>query len=293
MKKSHDITAVIPAAGLGTRLLPATKAISKELLPIIDTPAIQLIVEEIVGSGIDHVVFVTARGKSSIIDYFDSAPQLERTLAARGEDDFLEKITRPVMMANYASVRQGRPLGLGHAILMAREIVGENDLAVLLPDDLIDSDVPCLKQMISAREETGADLVMALMEVPAEEVDKYGVVAGNLISDRHFEITSMVEKPSVDQAPSHYAIIGRYLFSSELFTFLRDTQKGKGGEIQLTDAMAAMLRSGKRAVGYLFDGKRFDTGNVLGYVEANLHYGLKRPELKEPLKQLLKELLDR
>ncbi len=293
MENTHHVTAVIPAAGLGTRLLPATKAIPKELLPIVDTPAIQLIVEEIVASGIRDVVFVTARGKESIIDYFDAYPQLESTLSERDQDSFLAKITEPVEMARYIAVRQGRPLGLGHAIYMSREVVGDNDLAVLLPDDLIDAQVPCLAQMMEARRATGADLVVALMEVAPEEVSKYGIVAGTLTSERTFSIESMVEKPSADRAPSRYAIIGRYLFSSDLFKYLAQTQKGAGGEIQLTDAMDAMLRDGRRAVGYLFEGTRFDTGNVFGYLEANLHYALKREELKDPLRTMLGEFLAR
>ncbi|MBU1534981.1 UTP--glucose-1-phosphate uridylyltransferase, partial [Myxococcota bacterium] len=167
------------------------------------------------------------------------------------------------------------------------------DLAVLLPDDLIDAKVPCLAQMMEAQKRTGADMVVALMEVLPEEVCKYGIVDGTLIDERTFSITRMVEKPPLESAPSHFAIIGRYLFSSELFRYLAMTQKGLGGEIQLTDAMDAMLSDGKKAIGYLFDGKRFDTGNVFGYIEANLHYALKRDELKLPLKAMLKEILDR
>jgi UTP--glucose-1-phosphate uridylyltransferase len=292
MNEISKYTAIIPAAGLGTRLLPATKAIPKELLPIVDTPAIQLIVEEIVSSGIDDIVFITARGKESIIDYFDSAPQLEATLKSRGQDKFLAKITKPANMANYVSVRQNRPLGLGHAILMAEPVARGDNVAVLLPDDLIDSQVPCLKQMISVRESQEAAVVVALMEVESKDVSRYGIVSGELTSERVYSISGMVEKPTLENAPSSYAVIGRYLFSSDLFEYIKNTKKGKGGEIQLTDAISAMIKDGKKVIGYLFEGKRFDTGNVVGYLEANISHALKDPELAGELKQKLKLLLD-
>lgn len=285
-------TAVIPAAGIGSRLLPATKAIPKELLPIVDTPAIQYLVDEIVASGISRIVFITAKGKEAIIDHFDSAPDLEALLAGRNKLDLLEKVTAPTHMAEYVAVRQERPLGLGHAVLMAKKVVGDTPFAVLLPDDLIDAKRPALRQLMDVYEARHPHGVLALMEVPDEDVSKYGIVAGHMLDDRVMEITGIVEKPSIENAPSHFAVIGRYVLHPDTFLHLERIPRGAGGEIQLTDALAELVRTGKTLLGCLFEGRRHDTGDVFGYLEANIHYAMKHPDLARKLRASLPEWLE-
>lgn len=293
MSDFSSFTAVIPAAGIGSRLLPATKAIPKELLPIVDTPAIQYLVEEIVSSGITRIVFITAKGKEAIIDHFDAAPELEALLADRRKLDLLERVTAPTGMAQYMAVRQNRPLGLGHAVLMARRVVGENPFAVLLPDDLIDARRPALRQLLDVYETHAPHGAVALMPVSDADVSKYGIVAGEQRPDGTFRITGIVEKPPLEKAPSRLAVIGRYVLHPETFDMLESIPRGAGGEIQLTDALAALLREGRTLLGCLFEGRRHDTGDVLGYLEANIHYALKRPDLAQRLRESLPEWISR
>jgi len=287
MSDATSFTAVIPAAGIGSRLLPATKAIPKELLPIVDTPAIQYLVEEIVASGIRRIVFITAKGKEAIIDHFDSAPDLEALLSGRGKLDLLEKVTAPTSMAEYVAVRQERPLGLGHAVLMARKVVGDSPFAVLLPDDLIDARRPALRQLLDVYEARRPHGVLALMEVPEADVSKYGIVSGRMLDDRVMEITGIVEKPRAEAAPSRFAVIGRYVLHPDTFWHLERIPRGAGGEIQLTDALAELIRNGQTLLGCLFEGRRHDTGDVFGYLQANLHYAMKHPELAARLRAAL------
>lgn len=288
-----SFTAVIPAAGIGSRLLPATKAIPKELLPIVDTPAIQYLVEEIVSSGINRIVFITAQGKEAIIDHFDSAPDLETLLTNRRKLELLERVIAPTNMAQYIAVRQNRPLGLGHAVLMARKVVGENPFAVLLPDDLIDAPRPALRQLLDVYEQYSPHGVLALMPVSDADVSKYGIVAGHSLPDGTIHIRDIVEKPPLESAPSRLAVIGRYILHPETFAMLEKIPRGSGGEVQLTDALAALVHEGRTLLGCLFHGRRHDTGDVLGYLEANIHYALKRPELAEKLRQNLPDWLSR
>ena len=279
---------VVPAAGLGTRFLPATKAMPKEMLPIVDTPTLQYIVEEAAAAGISDVILITARGKSSMVDHFDLSPELEETLAARGktkERDALRAITD---LARLTSLRQHEALGLGHAVLQAKNVVGDEPFAVILGDDLIDAEIPGIKQLVDCYERTGKGVV-ALMEVPPEETSMYGIAAGTMLDDRTMRIDRMVEKPKQDP-PSNLAVIGRYVLPGRVFELLERTPKGVGGEIQLTDALAVLAKE-EGLVGYRFEGQRFDAGDRLGYVKANVAYALKRPELREGLLAYLEELV--
>ena len=279
--------AVIPAAGLGTRMLPATKAIPKELLPLGTRPAIEHIVQEAVESGIREVVLITARGKEAILDHFDRHRDLEKALEAKGATDLLEAVMRPSEMVRVAAVRQGLPLGLGHAVLMARHLVGDRPFAVLLPDDIIDAPRPALSQIM---EKSGSKGALAVMEVRPEEVSRYGIVAGDRISDGVVRIRHMVEKPPADRAPSRLAVIGRYVLPPEIFDYLEKNPRGAGGEIQLTDAIQAMVDDGAEVHGVTFEGRRYDTGNPVGYVQASVAYMLKGPygqQVQEALRDLL------
>lgn len=269
--------AVIPAAGLGTRFLPATKAIPKEMLPIVNKPSIQLIVEEAAASGIEQVIMVTGRGKTEMVDHFDAHPQLEDQLRRKGKHALLDSITRVTDLVKVTTVRQQRPLGLGHAILCARELVGDEPFVVFLPDDLVDADPPCAKQMIDVFERTGKSVV-ALMDVPREDVSSYGIAAGPAAEDepRCIEVAEMVEKPAVDEAPSTLAVVGRYVLDPRVFEQLARTEPGRGDEIQLTDALDRMAEAG-RLLGYRFEGQRYDSGDVAGYVTANLNWARKSP----------------
>ncbi|MDA3863359.1 MAG: UTP--glucose-1-phosphate uridylyltransferase [Deltaproteobacteria bacterium] len=289
--KNSEFTAVIPAAGLGTRLLPATKAIPKELLPIVDVPAIQLIIEEIRDSGIENTVFVTASGKEAIVDHFDVNQALEAKLEERGNLEMLESVQKPVELNKFAAVRQHRPLGLGHAVLTADNLV-PGPVAVVLPDDIIDSETPVLKQLLDVYRKHDADVVLALMEVPLEDTSKYGIAGGSELENGVYAIDKMVEKPNPEAAPSRNAIIGRYLMDNSIFTYLSRTKKGKGGEVQLTDALQAMVESGKKVLGCRFEGKRFDTGNVKGYLSASINYAMKRECLRNHLHEIMKEYLE-
>ncbi len=283
--------AVIPAAGLGTRFLPATKAIPKEMIPIIDKPMIQYIVEECLMAGIKDIVLVTARGKGAILDHFDYSFEVEETLRVKGKDELLETARSVSRMANIISVRQKEPLGLGHAILCAKRAVGNEPFAVLLGDDLIDSEVPCIKQLTDVYDEHEAPVV-AVMEVPLSEVSKYGIVDAEVLDDSRpslMRAKKLVEKPAPEKTPSRWAIPGRYVLTPRIFEILEQTKPGSGGEIQLTDALALMAQE-QKFLAYRFEGQRYDTGDKLGFIEATLAFALKRPELREKTLEIIKNL---
>ncbi len=280
---------VIPAAGLGTRFLPATKAVPKELLPIVDVPTIQYIVEEAVRGGVKDVIVVNGRGKVAIEDHFDIAFELETTLQSRGRTDLTEKLRAISEMARVVSLRQKQPLGLGHAVLCAASVVGPNPFGVILGDDLIDAEVPAIQQLITAYGRYGKG-VIALMEVPPSEASRYGIAAGTPIDERTLQIDRIIEKPPAGTAPSNLAVIGRYVLPPSVFEILRNVPPGVGGEIQLTDALAVLART-EGLVGHRFEGKRYDAGDRMGYLKANLAYALKRPELRDGLLEFMRELL--
>jgi UTP--glucose-1-phosphate uridylyltransferase len=276
---------VIPVAGLGTRFLPATKSIPKEMIPIVDTPMIQYIIEEAVRAGIEDVILVTARHKEAIENHFDINAELDHFLEERGKTELLEISRRVGRLCNVIAIRQKEPLGLGHAILAAAPAVGDEPFAVLLGDDLIDSEIPCIQQLIDVYEKHKQSVV-GVMRVPKSEVSKYGIVAGKLIEEKLLEVSHLVEKPSADEAPSTYAIPGRYVLSSKVFDYIRETAPGKGGEIQLTDALH-LLAQNEGLLAFEFNGTRYDTGDKLGYLDATLNFALRRPELKEGVEKLL------
>jgi UTP--glucose-1-phosphate uridylyltransferase len=281
--------AVIPVAGLGTRFLPATKAIPKEMIPIIDRPMIQYIVEECVQAGIEDIIFITARGKEALENHFDYSFEIEQNLKEKNKLDLLELSTSVAKLANIISVRQKNPLGLGHAVLCAKHVVGNEPFAVLLGDDLIDSKVPCIKQLIDVFYEKQKS-VIAIMEVPKSETNKYGIVGGKKINERLIEVHTMVEKPKPSEAPSCFACPGRYVLTPKVFDYLETAQAGALGEIQLTDALAKLAsNSNEGLLAYLFEGTRFDTGDKLGYIEATIAFALKRPEFSEHVKKLLEK----
>jgi UTP--glucose-1-phosphate uridylyltransferase len=280
--------AVIPAAGLGTRFLPATKAVPKELLPIVDTPTIQYIVAEAVAAGVEEVILVSARGKESIVDHFDVAGELEAHLESHGKHELREQMRQIARMANVVAVRQQEPLGLGHAVLCAKGIVGNEPFIVLLGDDIIDAKVPGAKQLTDCYEKHGLATI-ALMEVPRDETPMYGVAAGATIAPRTVKIDRIVEKPKKDP-PSNLAVIGRYVLPGRIFEVLEKVKPGVGGEIQLTDGLAVLARE-EGLLGYQFEGERHDAGDRFGYLKANIAYALKRPELREPLLAYMKEVV--
>ena len=281
--------AVIPAAGLGTRFLPATKAMPKEMLPVVDKPAIQFVVEEAVAAGLEDVLFITSRGKRALEDHFDRNTELEVALAEKNDTDRLALTQESSDLAQIHYVRQGRALGLGHAVLMAENHVGDQPFAVLLGDDLIDERDPILPRMIEVRERFGGS-VICLMRVPREEISLYGCVAVQSTDDDDvFDVTDLVEKPPVDEAPSDYAIIGRYVLDPAVFAVLHETKPGRGGEIQLTDALVQLANmpasEGGGVRGVVFDGRRYDTGDKLSYLKAVIQLATERddigPELRE------------
>ena len=282
-------TAVFPVAGRGTRFLPATKASPKEMLPIVDKPLIQYAVEEALAAGATQLVFITGSAKRAIEDHFDSAPELEAAL--QGKEELLDTLRSIVpAKATCIYIRQPAPLGLGHAVLCARPVVGDSPFFVHLADDLIDAQVPCLKQMAEIYAEYGGS-VLGVQTIERKDTDKYGIVAADPISARLSRITAMVEKPKPEQAPSTLAVVGRYLLSPRVFDKLASIGRGAGGEIQLTDGIAALLLE-EPVYAYAFEGKRYDCGSKLGYLEATVEYALKHPTLGEPFASLLAKLLE-
>jgi UTP--glucose-1-phosphate uridylyltransferase len=284
--------AVFPAAGLGTRFLPATKAQPKEMLPLVDTPIIQYGVEEALGAGCDQIIIITGRGKQAIEDHFDVSYELEKMLEERGKTDLLNIVRSISDMIHVAYVRQKEALGLGHAVLMARELVGNEPFAVLLADDVIDAQVPCLKQMMDVFEQTQCSVLAAQM-IEGAAISSYGVLkvkpADQRFGGRLYEIEDMVEKPKAAEAPSNIAVIGRYILTPTVFETLSNIKAGVGGELQLTDGLRALLKK-EKVYGYVFEGKRHDTGDKLGFLKATVEFALKRPDLGEPLRQYLKSL---
>jgi UTP--glucose-1-phosphate uridylyltransferase len=271
--------AVIPAAGLGTRFLPATKAVPKELLPVVDKPALQYIVEEAASAGLTDVLLVTGRGKSSMVDHFDRRPDLEMQLEASGKKDLLEAVRRPGELAAIHTSRQPEPLGLGHAVLCAAAHVGHQPFAVMLGDDLIDERDPLLPRMLALQADTGG-IVVGLVEVPRDRTSLYGIATTSpTAAEDVVAISGMVEKPEPDQAPSNLAVIGRYVLPGEIFDVLATTEPGRGGEIQLTDAIAAMAQAGTPVHGVLFRGRRYDTGDRQSYLRAVVQLACDREDL--------------
>ncbi|MGQ9508175.1 MAG: UTP--glucose-1-phosphate uridylyltransferase GalU [Thermodesulfobacteriota bacterium] len=280
--------AVIPAAGFGTRFLPATKVVPKELLPIVDKPTIQYIMEEVAQSGMEQVILITGREKGSIEDHFDTSTELENYLRKKGRDDLLQMVQKISEMVTLVAVRQKEPLGLGNAVLCARKIVGQEPFAVLLGDDLIDAKVPCIRQMMEIYQRLDGAMV-AIQRVPKSETHLYGIVKGKKIEDRLYRIEDMVEKPKQGEAPSNLAIIGRYILPPQIFEILERLNPDQRGEIQLTDGLRE-LRQDFPVFGYEFIGDRYDAGDKLGYLQANISFGLKHPELGPKLKRFIKKL---
>ncbi len=280
MPKNHQTIkkAIIPAAGLGTRFLPATKAQPKEMLPIVDKPAIQFIIEEAIQSGIEEILIITGRNKRAIEDHFDRAVELELTLKAQGKYDLLG-LVEELSEVTLHYIRQKEAKGLGHAVLCARQFVGNEPFAVLLGDDIIDANVPCLRQLINAYEDFGGS-ILGVQEVPREKVSSYGIVETEPVKDNVWRAVDLVEKPSVEEAPSRLAVLGRYIIEPEIFYLLEDTPPGRGGEIQLTDALRR-LAAFKPVYAYNFEGRRYDIGDKQGYLEATVEYALKRPDLRD------------
>ncbi len=281
--------AVIPAAGLGTRFLPATKAVAKELLPIVDIPTVQYIVKEAVDSGIEDIIFITGRGKSSIIDHFDAHPDLERKLEREGKTDLLNALRETSRMAKVVSMRQQEPKGLGDAVLCAKDLIGDEPFLVLLGDDLVDASTPCSKQMMEVYNEHQKSVV-ALMRVPDEDVPRFGICGGHAVGERTYMLDTMIEKPSLDEAPSNLAIVGRYILRPSIFKYLEETEIGKGGELQLTDAMARMMKV-EGFIGYEFTGERYDAGDKFGFLQANIAYGLKRRDIAPRLRSYMAKIV--
>jgi len=281
--------AVIPAAGMGTRFLPVTKASPKEMLPLVDKPLIQEVVEEAVRAGLRQVVLITGRGKRAIEDHFDDSGELEAALAARGQTELLERIRTISRMADLAYIRQKEPKGLGHAVLTARFAVGEEPFAVLLGDDIIDSADPCIGQLIRVFEERGK-AVVALMEVPAGEVHRYGIIDGEDLGGGVFQVRRLVEKPPREKAPSRLAVIGRYILPPSIFPAIEGLAPGVGQEYQLTDALDALAR-GEGVYGFRFAGIRHDAGDRFGFLKANIHFALKDPELGPLVRKHLHKLV--
>ena len=282
--------AVIPAAGLGTRVLPATKAQPKEMLVIVDKPSLQYIVEELVESGIKDIIIVTGRNKNSIEDHFDYSYELEDTLKKDGKDKLLGKVESISSMANICYVRQNHPKGLGHAILKAKSFVGDEPFVIALGDDIVYNDVPVAKQLIDNYSKYGSSIV-GCQEVKESDVSKYGIVKPLLsLDEKTVEMEDFIEKPSIDEAPSKLACLGRYLLTPKIFDYLEKTEPGKGGEIQLTDAIVAMMKDGEKVLAYNFEGKRYDIGNKFGLLKANIEFGLRNEETREELLEYLKSI---
>ena len=282
--------AIIPAAGLGTRFLPATKAMPKEMLPIVDKPTIQYIVEEAIASGIEDIIIVTGKGKRAIEDHFDNAWELEENLVAKEKFDLLEKVKESSNVEIHY-IRQKEPKGLGHAVWCARNFIGNEPFAVLLGDDIVDSEKPCLGQLMAQYDQTLSS-VIGVQEVPDSETHRYGVIDPIEGTGRRYQVKKFVEKPAKGTAPSNLAIIGRYIFTPEIFRFLEEQQVGAGGEIQLTDAIEK-LNQIQRVFAYQFEGNRYDVGEQLGFIQTTIELALKRSDLEAPLKQYIKDLAEK
>jgi UTP--glucose-1-phosphate uridylyltransferase len=283
--------AVFPAAGLGTRFLPATKAQPKEMLPLVDKPLIQYVIEEAVASGIRNITIVTGRGKNAIEDHFDVSFELEQVLEARGKEEQLREVRQISNMISVSYVRQKEALGLGHAILVARDNVGTEPFAVMLGDDIIDSQIPCLQQMMQLFEKLQASII-ATCEVPRSEISHYGVIRGFPVegyNGRVYRVQDVVEKPPASEAPSNLAIIGRYILTPQIFGLLEKTRTGSGGEIQLTDGIRLLLEQ-QPVYAYMFEGTRYDAGDKLGFLKATVEFALRRPDLGTEFRQYLKTL---
>lgn len=271
--------AIIPAAGLGTRFLPATKAQPKEMLPIVDKPTIQYIIEEAVASGIEEILIITGRNKKSIEDHFDKSVELEMELERAGKQEMLDLVKGISDMVDIHYIRQKEPRGLGHAINCAKSFVGNEPFAVMLGDDVVESEVPCLKQLIDCFNEYKTT-ILGVQTVAPENVDKYGIVDGIHIEDRVYKVKRLVEKPAVEEAPSNVAILGRYIITPKIFEILENTKPGKGNEIQLTDALETLIKN-EAMYAYDFEGRRYDVGDKLGFLQATVEFALKREELRE------------
>lgn len=283
--------AIIPAAGLGTRFLPATKAQPKEMLPIVDKPTIQYIIEEAVASGIEEILIITGRNKRAIEDHFDKSVELEMELKSKQKDDLLSMVEDISNLAQIYYIRQKEPKGLGHAIHCAKTFVGSEPFAVMLGDDVVDSDVPCLKQLIDVYNEYKTT-ILGVQEVPYEDVNKYGIIKGMHIEDGVYKIKDLVEKPDVDKAPSNVAILGRYIITPQIFEILEHTKPGKGGEIQLTDALKELLNR-EAMYAYTFNGRRYDVGDKLGFLQATVEFALKRDDLRDEFLSYLKGIVNK
>ncbi len=280
--------AVLPVAGLGTRVLPASKVVPKELLPVVDKPTLQYIVEEAVAAGIEEIIFVSSRHKHSLEDHFDSFPELERTLERKGKRKELEAVRKPQQMARYASVRQEEPLGLGHAIACARDLVGNEPFLVLLGDEIY-PEQPCLPRLIEIYEQHQTS-VLTLFSVPQEQIPSYGIAEVKDMGQGILQVSNLIEKPPLDEAPSDLAVAGRYLMTPDIFEIVERTPPGRGGEIQLTDALLVQAQQG-RCYGFRFDGERYDTGTPLGLLTTSLALGLKRSDLAPGLREFMQQAL--
>lgn len=284
--------AIIPAAGLGTRFLPATKAQPKEMLPIVDKPTLQYIIEEAVESGIEEILIITGRNKKSIEDHFDKSVELELELETKGKFDLLEEVRKISDMVNIHYIRQKEPKGLGHAIYCAKSFIGNESFAVLLGDDIVYSpEKPCLKQMIEIYDEYKTT-ILGVQEVAIEDVNKYGIIDGKLIEDNVYKVKNLVEKPAIEDAPTNIAILGRYIISPAIFKILETTKPGKNGEIQLTDALMELAQH-EAMYAYTFEGKRYDVGDKLGFLEATVEFALRREDLREEFLNYLMKVTER
>ena len=280
--------AVIPAAGLGTRFLPATKAQPKEMLPIVDKPTLQYIIEEAVASGIEEILIITGKNKKSIEDHFDKSVELELELEQKGKTELLEIVRDISQMVNIYYIRQKEPKGLGDAIYCARSFIGDEPFAVMLGDDIVDNDVPCLKQLMSAYEEYRTT-ILGVQTVAPEDANKYGIINARYIEDNVYKVKDLVEKPEPGKQPSNIAILGRYIITPEIFEILENQAPGKGGEVQLTDASKTLSKK-EAMYAYEFEGRRYDVGDKLGFLEATVDFALKKPELKDSFMDYLKKV---
>lgn len=283
--------AVIPAAGLGTRFLPATKALPKEMLPVVDTPAIQYIIEEVIAAGIEDIIIISGKDKESIEDHFDKSVELELALAEKGKDDLLELVREISSMIDVHYIRQKEPKGLGHAIACASSFIGDEPFAVLLGDDIVYAHEPVIGQMMAVYEKR-QEPIIGVQQVPGEDVNKYGIVKYDKQEGCTYRVQDLIEKPDRDQAPSNLAILGRYIITPDIFPILEETEPGKGGEIQLTDALKTL--ADKRPVyAYNFKGKRYDIGNKMGFIKATVEFALRRDDLKDEFREFLQDVVEK